>query len=71
MSTYGRYSAYLAIVFVSIYFANLAYMKLVSDGYVAPAGGFQGLGPVQQVIVLLLMSTFFVVFVLDESERVA
>jgi hypothetical protein len=71
MANYGRYSAALAILFVSVYFANLAYKKLVSDGFVDAIGGFQGMTPVQQVVVLLLMSTFFVVFVLDRSNQAA
>jgi hypothetical protein len=71
MSNYGRYSAYLAVAFVSVYFANLAYMKLVTDGIVDPVGDFEGLGPVQQVIILLLMSTFFVAFVVDRGKQAA
>ena len=71
MSNYGRYSAYLAVAFVSVYFVNLAYMKLITDGIVDPVGGFEGLDPVPQVIILLLMSTFFVAFVIDRGKETA
>jgi amino acid permease len=69
MAKYGRYSAYLAIVFVSVYFSNLAYMKLLSDGIVQPVGGFDGLEAIPQVIVILLMSVFFVAFVMDRRTQ--
>jgi amino acid permease len=71
MSNYGRYSAYLAVAFVSVYLVNLAYMKLITDGIVDPVGGFEGLDPVPQVIILLLMSTFFVAFVIDRGKETA
>lgn len=71
MANYGRYSAALAALFVGVYFVNLGYKKLVSDGFVDAVGGFQGMTPVQQVLVLLLMSTFFVVFILDQSDQAA
>lgn len=71
MANSGRISAAIALVLVSVYFVNLAYKKLVSDGFVDAIGGFQGMSPVQQVVVLLLMSTFFVVFILDQSDQAA
>jgi len=69
MTKHGRYSASLAVAFVSVYFVNLAYLKLLAADIVDPIGGFDGLEPVPQVIILLLMSIFFVVFVIGRQKR--
>lgn len=66
---YARYSIYLAIFFAGVYFVNLAYVKLLAEQIVQPIRGFDGLINTDQVIIIFLMSIFFVVHVIHRSRR--
>ena len=64
------YSIYVAVALFLVYLLNIAYLKLVIDENLTPAiGGFEGISSVNQFILLLIMSTFFVMYIVHR-ERV-
>lgn len=63
-----KYSLYIAVAFLGIYILNLIYLKIVRIDLISPVQSFPGLSNIQQTIILLIMSIFFVTFVVHKKQ---
>lgn len=63
------YSIYVAVALFVVYLLNIAYLKLVIDENLTPViGGFEGISSINQFILLLIMSAFFVMYIVHRER---